>query len=172
MESNLSSPRLGIDIGRVIIAPDGNDGADTSFIGGSLDDALATPPYEGMFEHVPALVERFGGSVWLVSKAGIRVQDKTLRWLEHHRFHERTGIAPENVRFCRQRPEKAHHCRDLGITHFIDDRADVLLHLEGVVAHRFLFGPQRARTQGEQWREAGTWAIASREVLATLAPVQ
>lgn len=70
--------RLGIDIGRVLIAPDAADGrADTSFLGGSLEAALATPPYEGMFETVPDLVKRFGGQVWLVSKAGPRVQEKT-----------------------------------------------------------------------------------------------
>jgi hypothetical protein len=52
--------RLGIDIGRVLIAPDAVDGrADTSFIGGSLEAALATPPYEGMFETVPDLVKSF-----------------------------------------------------------------------------------------------------------------
>ncbi len=168
MESNLSAPRLGIDIGRVIIAPDGADGSDTSFIGGSLADALSTPPYEGMFEYVPALVDRFQGRVWLVSKAGTRVQEKTLQWLAHHRFHARTGISEANVRFCKHRPEKADHCRDLGITHFIDDREDVLQHLDGLVAHRFLFGPRRAGTRDPSLRLVRTWTAASREVLATL----
>jgi hypothetical protein len=65
--------KLGIDIGRVLIAPDAPNGrADTSFIGGTLADALATPPYPGMFDAVPALVQRFEGQVWLVSKAGPR----------------------------------------------------------------------------------------------------
>jgi hypothetical protein len=136
--------RLGIDIGRVLIAPDAEDGrADTSFIGGSLEAALATPPYEGMFETVPDLVKRFGGQVWLVSKAGPRVQEKTRQWLRHHCFFERTGVAPDHLRFCLERPQKAQHCTELAITHFIDDRPDVLEHLEGVVRHRFLFGPQR-----------------------------
>jgi hypothetical protein len=136
--------RLGIDIGRVLIAPDAADGrADTSFIGGSLEAALATPPYEGMFETVPDLVKRFGGQVWLVSKAGPRVQEKTRHWLRHQRFFERTGIAPDHLRFCLERPQKAQHCRELAITHFIDDRPDVLEHLEGVVRNRYLFGPQR-----------------------------
>jgi hypothetical protein len=136
--------KLGIDIGRVLIAPDAADGrADTSFIGGSMETALATPPYEGMFEVVPELVELFGGRVWLVSKAGPRVQEKTRQWLDLHRFFERTGIEPSNLRFCLERPQKALHCRELAITHFIDDRADVLACLEGVVPHRFLFGPQK-----------------------------
>jgi len=143
METMNPLPRLGIDIGRVLIAAEGANGADTSFIGGSLNDALSTPPYEGMFAAVAPLVARFEGRVWLVSKCGPSVQAKSRAWLLHHRFFERTGVAPSNLRFCLERPQKADHCRELGITHFIDDRTDVLHHLEGIVANRYLFGPQR-----------------------------
>jgi hypothetical protein len=142
--------KLGIDIGRVIIAPDApNRRADTSFLGGSMEAALATPPYEGMFDVVPALVERFAGQVCLVSKAGPRVQEKTKRWLTHHQFYARTGISSRNVRFCLERAQKADHCRQLCVTHFIDDRADVLAHLDGVVANRYLFGPQKYPVQAQ-----------------------
>lgn len=134
--------KLGIDIGRVIIAPDANDRDDTSFIGGTMEHVLATPPCEGLFEVLPELVRGFGGRVWLVSKAGHRVQEKTRRWLAHQQFFERTGIPSHHLRFCLERAEKADHCRELGITHFVDDRDDVLRHLEGIVEHRFLFGPQ------------------------------
>jgi hypothetical protein len=133
--------RLGIDIGRVLISPQSN-GRDTSFIGGSIQDAIDTPPYEGMFEAVPKLVKVFGGKVWLVSKAGPRVEEKTRLWLQHQKFFVRTGIPAQNLRFCLKRPDKAEHCRNLSITHFIDDRLDVLEYLEGIVKHRFLFGPQ------------------------------
>jgi hypothetical protein len=143
MKNNHRLPKLGIDIGRVLIAPEDADGADTSFIGGSLTDALKTPPYEGMFDAVAPLVAKFEGRVWLISKCGPSVQAKSRAWLQHHRFFERTGIAPANLRFCLQRPQKADHCRELGITHFIDDRPDVLRHLEGLVPNRYLFGPQR-----------------------------
>ncbi len=143
MEKKPHCSRLGIDIGRVLIAAEDANGADTAFIGGSLRDALETPPYAGMFEAVPPLVERFAGRVWLVSKCGPSVEAKSRAWLRHHRFFERTGIPPSNLRFCLQRPQKADHCCELGITHFIDDRADVLRHLEGVVPNRYLFGPQR-----------------------------
>jgi hypothetical protein len=140
--------KLGIDIGRVLISPDPADGGpDTSFIGGTLETALKTPPYEGMFEAVPPLVRHFGGRVWLVSKARPKMQEKTRLWLIHHRFFERTGIAPENLRFCFERHQKAEHCRELGLSHFIDDRLDVLEHLDGVVARRYLFGPQKAGTR-------------------------
>jgi hypothetical protein len=42
--------KLGIDVGRVLISPGDETKPDTSFIGGSLEDALNTPPYEGMFD--------------------------------------------------------------------------------------------------------------------------
>ncbi|RQO51606.1 hypothetical protein DBV14_16355 [Variovorax sp. KBW07] len=143
MENTKNIPRLGIDIGRVLIAAEGANGGDTAFIGGSMADALDTPPYEGMFDAVAPLVDRFEGRVWLVSKCGPSVQAKSRAWLLHHRFFERTGMAPANLRFCLQRPQKADHCRELGITHFIDDRSDVLGHLKGIVPNRYLFGPQR-----------------------------
>ncbi len=162
--------KLGIDIGRVLIAADG--AADTSFIGGSIADALATPPYEGMFEAVPRLAELFGGRVWLVSKARPRTQEKSRLWLAHHRFFERTGIAPDHLRFCLERPQKADHCRKLGLQYFVDDRLDVLQHLEGVVPYRYLFGPQKPGlsippgiTPVEDW--AQTLAAIAAQVAAT-----
>ncbi len=159
--------RLGIDIGRVLISPDGEgSGGDTSFIGGSMEAALRTPPYDDMFEVVPTLVERFRGQVWLVSKCGPRVQEKSRQWLRHHRFFERCGIAPENLRFCLQRPQKADHCRELGLTHFIDDRRDVLGHLNGLVERSYLFGPQK-----ESYVPAGLIHVANwRAALALVQP--
>ena len=152
---------LGIDVGRVIIAPGDSSKPDTSFIGGTLEDALETLPYDGMFDVVPALVERFDGNVWIVSKCGPRIQDRTLRWFEHHRFFEHTGIRRDRVRFCLKRPEKALHCRELGITHFIDDRVDVLEPMAGVVPHRYLFGPQRGAVPADM-RHVPTWREVER----------
>lgn len=169
MHVNDIIPRLGLDVGRVLIASEQPGTEDTSFIGGSMTDALATPAYPGMFEHVPVLVKRFQGEVWLVSKAGRRVQERTIRWLAHHKFYERTGIQPGNIRFCRERPQKADHCRELGITHFIDDREDVLQHLEGVVAHRFLFGPQTRKVVDQRLSRLATWADATAKVMPGVA---
>lgn len=133
--------QLGLDVGRVIISAADSVSDDTSFFGRALEDVRSTPPYEGMFDRLPAVVEHFGRRVWLVSKAHLAMQAKTCAWLEHHRFFERTGVPAEHLCFCFERPEKALICRQLGITHFIDDRLDVLEHLKGVVRHRYLFGP-------------------------------
>lgn len=158
--------RLGIDVGRVLISPGDESSPDTSFIGGSFEAALRTPPYDGMFEVLPALVERFGSRVWIVSKCGARVRERTEAWFHHHRFFERTGIHPANVRFCRERPQKAPICAELGITHFIDDRADVLEPMRGIVANRFLFGPQRRPVAAEAGlRPLADWPAVGRALL-------
>ncbi len=164
MIPNLGRPRLGLDIGGVLISPSGGS-ADTSLFGKTLVEALRSPPVDGMFEHVPILVQRFHQEVWLVSKCGPRIQERTLRWLDHHQFYQRTSIPRENVRFCRTRPEKADHCRELGITHFLDDRADVLGHLEPVVPFRYLFGPQDSRGLDQHIRRLANWAEVTDTVL-------
>jgi hypothetical protein len=129
--------RLGIDIGRVII--DGSSGAgDTSFFSGDIGVMLRTPAVPGAFDAITRLVPLFG-EAWLISKCGPRVQQRSLEWLRHHRFFERTGIAEGNVRFCLRRPDKAIHCADLGITHFVDDKPDVIAAITPVVPHRYLF---------------------------------
>ena len=135
---------LGIDIGRVLMCPTHDDGRpDTSFLGARAEaDALAIPPAPGMFDVVPRQVRLFDGRAWLVSKAGQRIEDLTWRWLEHHRFFERTALPPAHVRFCRRRDEKRAHADTLGLTHFIDDRTDVLKYLRGSVGCLALFGVQ------------------------------
>ncbi|HWO24359.1 MAG TPA: hypothetical protein VNO30_36695 [Kofleriaceae bacterium] len=128
-------PILGIDIGRVIIGPvDDHGRADTSFLSGTVERAMQTPPAPGALDSIAQLARAFGGDVWLVSKCGAGVQAKTRRWLAHWRFWDVTGIAPDHLRFCLKRPQKADHCRELAITHFIDDRVDVLEHLRGLGA--------------------------------------
>ena len=127
---------LGVDIGGVIMDR-ANDETDTSFF---TDNYLRTTATPGALEALATLVTRFEGRVHLVSKCGKKVQDKTLHWLAHHRFYERTGIRPDHVRFCKERHQKAGICEELSITHFIDDKLEVLGYLASV-SHLYLFQP-------------------------------
>ncbi|MFT3924749.1 MAG: hypothetical protein QM778_19600 [Myxococcales bacterium] len=160
-------PVLGVDVGRVIIAP-GEGPDDTSFLQGHEDQALETPPTEACFETLAALTDAFEGRVWIVSKAGPRIAARTCKWFAHHRFFELTGIEPSNVRFCRERRQKADHCIEHHITHFVDDRMDVLRHLLGLVPALYLFGaPHTARVHpGVQ--PVSTWRKAGRAILSAL----
>jgi len=144
-KQHLARPHLGIDIGRVIIQ---GDGPDTNFIGGSDDDALRAPAMAGVLEALTRLCARFEGRVWIVSKCGPRIEARSRAWLRAQRLFEITGIPRRNLRFCRDRKDKALICGDLGIDYFVDDRVDVLLHMRAIVAHRFLFGAKSSREPG------------------------
>lgn len=64
-----------------------------------------------------------------------------------------------------ERRDKALHCHELGVTHFIDDRLDVLEHLRGFVPGLYLFGHQKA--PGPGWvTPVVTWPA----VLAAMLP--
>lgn len=128
---------LGIDIGRVIISGTSARG-DTSFFSGDTTAMLRTPAVPGAFEAITRLVPQFD-KTWLVSKCGPRIRRRSMEWLLHHRSFELTGVPAEHVRFCLRRPEKAIHCADLGITHFVDDKPDVIAAITPVVPHRYLF---------------------------------
>jgi hypothetical protein len=139
--------KLGIDFGKVIMEPVLNGKADTSFLGGSFEQAMHTPASERAFEVIAVLVKAFNGQVWIVSKCGPSVQNKTRAWLEHWDFCSKTGMPAANVRFCLQRHEKVGICNELGITHFIDDRLDVLEPMSGCVSSLYLFGEQPQELQ-------------------------
>ena len=159
--------RLGVDIGRVIIGGGTVPGSsDTQFFSGDTARMLATPAVPAAFDTLARLVPRFT-QVWLISKCGERVQRHTRQWLDHHDFAARTGIPRDNIRFCRKRPDKAIHCADLGITHFVDDKLDVHQALHGLVAHRYLFGPQR--TPPPTWvQHTLTWPAVETAILRSL----
>ncbi|HIC79952.1 MAG TPA: hypothetical protein EYP07_03165 [Kiloniellaceae bacterium] len=132
--------RLGVDIGGVIIEGV-SAAADTSFFS---DNYLKTPALPGAIEALQRLADaRFGENIFLVSKCGARTEARTREWLSHHLVYARAGLDPARLRFCRKRHEKAPICEDLGITHFIDDRLEVLGYLESV-PNRLLFRPQEA----------------------------
>ncbi len=94
------------------------------------------------------------------------MQDRTVQWLDHNRFWSETGVQRSHLRFCRQRTEKAEIACELGLTHFIDDRPDVLSAMVAVVPFRFLFGPQRAPSSGHTCVPG--WRAAASAVRATL----
>jgi hypothetical protein len=140
--------RLGVDVGGVLIDRV-NDNTDTSFFGKNF---LATNAVPGAFTTLKALRAK-GWEIHLVSKCGEQVQQKTRLWLAHHRFFEETGIPSSNLHFCLTRPAKAPICTQLSITHFVDDRLDVLDCLRDV-SGLFLFQPN-SKDRQRHGRERG-----------------
>jgi len=129
--------KLGVDVGGVIIdrprdAPAPQTG-----------DTLLSDAVPGAIDGLCRLVNwRFGHEVYLVSRCGERVRNETLDWFQKTHFYQLTGIRPDNVHFCRERREKAVICERLSITHFVDDRLEILGYLAEKVGYLYLFRPR------------------------------
>jgi hypothetical protein len=164
------APTLGVDIGGVIIPLDGSD-EDTAFFG---DHPMRTPAVAGAFDALAALVaEPFQGRVHLISKAGTATAERTRAWLGHHEFFDRTGIALADLHFVAHREDKAPLAAELGVTHFVDDRLDILETM-AAVAHRYLFvggGRDHDPDRLPQWAVVGhTWPQLSGLIASSIRP--
>ena len=132
--------KLGVDIGGVIIA-------EIKAAGGLAhidDDHLNVPPIKGAFEGLVWLEGIFGSRRFLISKAREEVEEPCRAWLKHQQFFETTRIPESHLHFCRERSGKRAICEKLGITHFIDDKLEVLSHLIGIVPNLYLFNPDES----------------------------
>lgn len=130
--------KIGIDVGGVIIDK-ANDGEDTSLFG---PDYLQARPVVGAIEAIAKINrEIFPSSVYIVSKCGEKIEGRTREWLKAHAFQDKTGVTEERLHFCRERSDKAPIARRLGLTHFVDDRMEVLGYMRGIVVNRIFFNP-------------------------------
>lgn len=136
---------LGVDIGNVII--DHRKTANGSVPFFLTDDYLEAPPVDGAFETLRELSDIFKQSIHLVSKCDVITRDKNLTWLGHKQFYRHTATFRENVHFCNERRQKAEICEKLGITHFIDDKLEVLSSMIGKVGNLYLFRPEESEKQ-------------------------
>lgn len=134
---------LGVDVGGVLITPAGRDEDSPRFDAGYLE----RPEMPGAFDALARLArERFGDRTYVISKCGEATERRTLDWMAHHRFFQRTGITADRIHFCRTRDGKAPIAERLGLTHFVDDRLEVLAHLT-TVRRRYLFRPDDAEVE-------------------------
>lgn len=161
-------PRLGLDVGGVLTDQRANDDTETAFKG---DQYLRTTPVPGMYKGVRRLVKRFTPvNSFIVSKCGEEIEGKTRKWLPHIDFYRRTGFNPDHLNFCLTREGKVPIAKGLKLTHFVDDRQDVLRYLEPIVPYRFLFGPQDEEIEPRPGLYiVETWDEAVAEIEATLA---
>lgn len=128
---------VGLDFGGVIVANrNAVSGEDTSL--GDFDGSQVAR--DGAYDAIRQIVSACDGRVWIVSKAGLRMQARTLAWMDAVDFFSRTGLEADHVRFCLRREDKEGICRELAITHFVDDRVHVMQILRAAVPHLYLFG--------------------------------
>ncbi len=148
--------RIGIDFGGVIVRNLHEDtGEDTSLQNSSGEQAAR----DGALDAIRQLCSACDGRVWIVSKAGPRMQERTLTWLQSVDFCSYTGLLPDHARFCLQREDKEKICRDLEVTHFIDDRVHIMQILRGFVPRLCLFGEPGGERFCPPWASfASSWA--------------
>lgn len=140
--------RLGLDFGGVIVkAHDRNAGEDTNLCS---DDRMEMV-HDGALEGIKTMVSLTGGAVWIVSKAGPKMQQITREWLDAVDFYTKTGMARDHLCFCEERPQKETICTSLNITHFVDDRLHIMQILRHCVPNLFLFGTEKNRRFCPPW---------------------
>ena len=127
---------------------------------------LDVPLVPGVPGSLVRLRARFGSQVYLIS-TNIRRRSQALEILEKHRVLEFVGR--DHVVMCDTDAAKADICRELGISHFVDDRLEVL-ELLGTVARRYLFqtesdaGPSPALPANVL--RVSSWSAIERDLLS------
>jgi hypothetical protein len=155
--------KLGIDFGNTIITT----GPDSFW----SEDHLKCPPNEGSISSIRKLIKKCGDeNVFVVSRVhSEKTKSKTLEWLATHVFQQ-TGLLLRNIRFCWERSEKGPIVSELGITHFIDDRPEVMSGLPETCKYRYLYNP--ILTDVDQWEHKATvyknWDDIYESILLTL----
>jgi hypothetical protein len=121
----------------------------SSLIGGGLElDGLSwSSVSEGvwtLWPHVedvlPRLVEK-AEATYFVSKVNEEQKARSIKWFDESQFCERMGIPRENVFYCEERKDKGPICKKLGVTHFVDDRPEVMAYLDPAI-FKIIFSPQ------------------------------
>jgi hypothetical protein len=137
--------RLGVDIGNVIINNQLIDCNDQAFY---VNHYSQVPPIKDAFEVLKKINNRqLNNRIYLVSRCPEYAEAIILKWLRENNFYDKTGIDINNIYFCRERKEKAVICERLKITHFVDDRYEVLSYMTETNKHLYLFQPNKYEVQ-------------------------
>ncbi|KRX05585.1 hypothetical protein PPERSA_12763 [Pseudocohnilembus persalinus] len=89
--------KIGIDFGNVIVGsdPNANDPDEDTMFGENYLQVKAIPD---AIEGVKFLVEKFGAdNIYIVSKAKQKMQGKSLNWMQHYDFYNKTGILEKHM---------------------------------------------------------------------------
>jgi len=165
-EKKFPESRLGIDFGGVIITYVEKKGKhDPDY----AENFLSSPPQKNALENIKSLQQKFKGQVWIISKAGEYTEDLIRKWLQKNNFFDYTALDKDNLIFCRQRADKLPLCQDLKITHYIDDRINIMQILKGTAPHLFLFGSKEKNHSARNWTTlVENWDEAHEAVITSL----
>jgi len=150
--------RFGVDLGGVLWPFVRDDDL-------SAELALSIGPLEAARDWMASLVRRIGAdNVFIVSKVGGRGERMWAQVLHESGFYHDTGMRSENVFWVRERTGefgKAPMVWRLQLTHFVDDRSDVLSDIK-------LYFLERDRAEPVLYLvPTTTWHSSSREAFPT-----
>jgi hypothetical protein len=95
----------------------------------------------GAFDGLRILAARkFGARIHLISQCDTFVQAAKMEWMAERRFGSETGIASERIHFVREKSGKAEVCAQYGVTHFVEDRPEIMSYALAV-PNLYLFSP-------------------------------
>lgn len=160
-------PVLGVDFGSTLTNPDVPKGTFSSL---TWEKLFSIKPFDGALQILTSLRPSFEG-IYLVSKCSLPSEANIRLWLNIHGFGD--IIPAENRFFCRERHGKLPICKRLGITHFVDDRREVLSTMGGIVSYLFRFGdrqdePERFNRPISGVREVSDWKDLGISITTTL----
>ena len=126
---HLKQVRIGFDLGDTLVWGDTHHD-------GTVGDKTFYPK---AMQVVRDCVE-FCNAAYIISKVDEQQRIRALKLLETSNFHAITGMPKEHVFFCARRDQKGIIARKLGLNAFVDDRPEVMAHMDKDV-YRILFNP-------------------------------
>ncbi len=140
---------LGLDLGNTLVKL-GKVGSPSIV----FDDAIETIKL--------LMVYYFGKRVFIISKVTPEQRLRAEHFLKTSTFLTEIGLTCPHVLFCMERGDKAVLARHLGITHFIDDRPEVLAAMNDLPICRIAYDPipedlERFKTQLPDVKVVKNW---------------
>lgn len=162
--------RFGIDLGNVIIDHAGF-GTTSQYV--QFGDYAKIPPVKDSLESLKQLLRQDHIEMLAIIYNATEVADqKILDWFACW-LPQEVSLSPKFTFFRSSAGRyKLLDCRRFGITHFVDDRVEVLNGLKGEVAHLFLLNanPEEKKQhtdRGDFFREVSGWAELTTLLLTT-----
>lgn len=110
-------------------------------MGGTIHHKVSgeTVPMPHAFRVINDLRQRVK-AIYIVSRVSDEQSLQAFNWLHKVDFFGATGLTPNKVHYCYERLDKGPICWKLGVTHFVDDRPEVMFGLQSTV-ERYLMNP-------------------------------
>jgi len=99
-------------------------------------------PMPDAFRVIRRLIdERFGNNVHIVSRVSPEQEIRARAFVTGEHFQKELAIPLNRVHFCGERHEKGPICKQINVTHFIDDRPEVMSAMPPSVVRKILLDP-------------------------------